>query len=169
MSNFVIFKDTIKTQIINIVNLSDIVVYESRGVQFIKLLRHEFYLEKKIQKKEEVAFLKNIQKAIDSGFVDFTDDKLYNFSFENNRGKDAGGVNSKHIDSDLKAEYKKEFDFYYQKMCEFIEVNKNLAFSAFMPKLSDFFAMVLSESEFNETPFDLREKFYEYLTDKFTL
>ena len=113
--------------------------------------------------------MRNIVKAIDDGFVDFTDDKLYDFSFENNRAKDAGGVNNKFIDSDLKAEYKKELDLYYQKMSEFIEVNKNLAFSAFMSKLSGFFANVLSESEFNDTPFELREKFYDYLTDKFTL
>lgn len=169
MSNFVIFKDEIQTQIINIANLLNINIYEKQNIQFVKLLRHEFYLEKKVQKKEEALFLKNIQKALQSGFVDFTDDKLYDFSFENQRAKDAGGVNNKFIDSDLKAEYKKELDFYYQKMLNLIIANNDLKFAEFMYAMSDFFANVLSESNFNETPFELREKFYDYLTDKFIL
>lgn len=131
--------------------------------------RIEFELKKPIQQKEQVFFLRNIIKAIDDGFVDFADDKLYDFSFENNRARDAGGWNNKYIDSDLKAEYKKEFDFYYQKMMNLIIENNDLKFAEFMYKMSDFFANVLSESRFNETPFELREKFYEYLTDKFNL
>lgn len=169
MNNFVIFKDAIQTQIINIANLLNINIYQKRDIQFVKLLRHEFYLEKKVQKRDEIAFLKNIQKALQNGFVDFTDDKLYDFSFENMRAKDAGGWNNKFIDSDLKAGYKKEFDLYYQKMLNLIIENNDLKFAEFMYKTSDFFANVLSESQFNETPFELREKFYDYLTDKFVL
>lgn len=175
MSNFVIFKDLEnkiecyqKSKIcviafLNFGNSDEIVIGGNKN------RRKTFKLKKQIQPKEQVFFLRNIIKAIDGGLVDFTDDKLYDFSFENQRAKDAGGVNSKFIDSDLKAEYKKEFDFYYQKMLNLIIANNDLKFAEFMYKMSDFFAKVLSESEFNETPFDLREKFYEYLTDKFTL
>ena len=174
MSNFVIFNSieqinsVVKKNKIEYSMLSDdlkeiaFVCYENNS-------RFEFELKRQIQPKEQVFFLKNIVKAIDSGFVDFTDNKLYDFSFENNRAKDAGGANSKFIDSDLKAEYKKEFDLYYQKMLNLIIANNDLKFAEFMYKMSDFFANVLSESEFNETPFELREKFYDYLTDKFTL
>ena len=132
MSNFVIFKDEIQTQIINIANLININIYEKQNIQFVKLLRHEFYLEKKVQKKEEALFLKNIQKALQSGFVDFTDDKLYDFSFENQRARDAGGVNSKFIDSDLKAEYKKEVSLYYKEMLDLINANYDFKFIDFM-------------------------------------
>lgn len=174
MSNFVIFKTLEgKTSLFNknkieyfmpSVDLKELalVYYENNS-------RIEFDLKKQIQPKEKIAFFKNLQKAIDDGLVDFTDDKLYDFSFENNHAKDAGGVNNKFIDSDLKAEYKKEFDLYYQKMMNLIIDNNDLKFAEFMYKMSDFFANVLSESEFNETPFELREKFYDYLTDKFNL
>lgn len=171
MSNFVIIKSIeYKPFGINRNDLSIVGFTSDKEVFFPTLANpHEFKLKKSIQPKEQVFFLRNIIKAINSGFVDFTDDKLYDFSFENSHAKNAGGVNSKFIDSDLKAEYKKEFDLYYQKMSEFIEANKNLAFSAFMPKLSEFFTMVSTRSKFKETAFELREKFYEYLTDKFTL
>lgn len=72
-------------------------------------------------------------------------------------------------DSDLKAEYKKEFDFYYQKMLNLIIANNDLKFAEFMHEMSDFFANCLSESKFNETPFELREKFFDYLTYNFVL
>ena len=170
MKNFVIFKELSSeiyaTNEMSFMNLSDTdltLLYMPNG----KMCDHK--LKKQIQPKEQVLFLRNIIKAINGGFVDFADDKLYDFSFENQRAKDAGGVNSKFIDSDLKAEYKKEFDFYYQKMLNLIIANNDLKFAEFMYKMSDFFANVLSESTFNETPFELREKFYDYLTDKFTL
>lgn len=170
MDNFVIFKELsgeiYATNEMSFINLSDAdltLLYMPNG----EMCDHK--LKKRIQPKEQVFFLRNIIKAIDSGFVDFADDKLYDFSFENQRAKDAGGVNSKFIDSDLKAEYKKEFDFYYQKMLNLIIANNELKFAEFMYAMSDFFANVLSESQFNETPFELREKFYDYLTDKFTL
>lgn len=171
MSNFVIIKSIeYKPFGINRNDLSIVGFTSDKEVFFPTLANpHEFKLKKPIQPKEQVFFLRNIIKAIDDGFVDFTDDKLYDFSFENQRARDAGGVNSKFIDSDLKAEYKKEFDFYYQKMLNLIIANNDLKFAEFMYKMSDFFAKVLSESEFNEMPFDLREKFYEYLTDKFNL
>lgn len=170
MNNFVIFKELsgeiYATSEITFINLSDMdltLLYMPNG----EMCDHK--LKKQIQPKEQIFFLQNIIKAIDSGFVDFTDDKLYDFSFENNHAKDAGGVNRKFIDSDLKAEYKKEFDLYYQKMLNLIIANNDLKFAEFMYKMSDFFANVLSESQFNETPFELREKFYDYLTDKFML
>lgn len=171
MSNFVIFKKLQGTTFaINEKDLSLIEFLSDNIIHFPSIASSNKYeLKKKIQPKEQVFFLRNIIKAIDDGFVDFTDDKLYDFSFENSHAKDAGGVNSKFIDSDLKAEYKKEFDFYYQKMLDLIIANNDLKFAEFMYKMSDFFAKVLSESEFNEMPFDLREKFYEYLTDKFCL
>lgn len=73
------------------------------------------------------------------------------------------------IDSVIKDFDKKEFDLHYQKMLNLIIEKNDLKFAEFMYKMSDFFANVLSESQFNETTFELREKFYEYLTDKFTL
>lgn len=170
MSDFVIFKELsgeiYATNEMSFINLSDAdltLLYMPNG----EMCDHK--LKRQIQPKEQVFFLRNIIKAIDSGFIDFTDDKLYDFSFENNHAKDAGGVNNKYIDSDLKVEYKKEFDLYYQKMLNLIIANNDLKFAEFMYKMSDFFANVLSESHFNETPFELREKFYDYLTDKFVL
>ena len=170
MSDFVIFKELsgeiYATNEMSFINLSDAdltLLYMPNG----EMCDHK--LKRQIQPKEQVFFLRNIIKAIDSGFIDFTDDKLYDFSFENNHAKDAGGVNNKYIDSDLKVEYKKELDFYYQKMLNLIIANNDLKFAEFMYKMSDFFANVLSESHFNETPFELREKFYDYLTDKFVL
>lgn len=174
MSNFVIFK-TLKggaslfnKNKIEYSMLSDdlkeiaFICYENKS-------RFEFELKRQIQPKEQALFLRNIIKAIDDGLVDFTDDKLYDFSFENMRAKDAGGWNNKFIDSDLKADYKKEFDLYYQEMLDLINANIALTFIDFMREMSNFFAMVLTRSKFNETPFELREKFYEYLTDKFNL
>ena len=174
MSNFVIFKNL--KGITSLFNKNKIEYFmASDDLKELALVfcennsRIEFGLKKQLQPKEKIAFFKNLQKAINDGFVDFTDDKLYDFSFENQRAKDAGGVNSKFIDSDLKAKYKKELDFYYQKMLNLIIANNDLKFAEFMYKMSDFFANVLSESHFNETPFELREKFYDYLTDKFVL
>lgn len=177
MSNFVIFKGTERNDAymvnLNQVYYMDFQLSGDRLDIFLDKKRKEFFScwVKKHAKRdnEKIALFKNIRKAIDDGFVDFTDDKLYDFSFENMRAMDAGGVNNKFIDSDLKAEYKKEFDFYYQKMLNLIIANNDLKFAEFMYAMSDFFASVLSDSEFNETPFELREKFYEYLTDKFNL
>lgn len=174
MSNFVIFK-TLKgiTSLFNKNKIEYSMVSDDfKEIAFVcyeNKSRLEFELKKQIQPKEQVFFLRNIIKAIDDGFVDFTDDKLYDFSFENQRERDAGGVNNKFIDSDLKAEYKKEFDLYYKQMLDLINAKYDLKFAEFMYAMSDFFAKVLSESEFNGTPFELREKFYEYLTDKFGL
>lgn len=174
MNNFVIFK-TLKG-ITSLFNKNKIEYFmPSDDLKELVLVCYKnnshikFGLKKQLQPKEKIVFFKNLQKAINGGFIDFTDDKLYDFSFENNRAKDAGGVNNKYIDSDLMAEYKKEFDLYYQKMLNLIIENNDLKFAEFMYKMSDFFANVLSESQFNETPFELREKFYDYLTYKFTL
>lgn len=171
MNNFVIFKQ-LNGEIFAILKKNILWIdfnTEKGKINIETTIGNDFNVKKQIQPKEQAFFLQNIIKAIDSGFVDFTDDKLYDFSFENNRAKNAGGTNSKFIDSDLKAEYKKEFDLYYQKMINLIIENNDLKFAEFMYKMSDFFANVLSESEFNETPFELREKFYDYLTDKFLL
>lgn len=177
MNNFVIFKGTEQNDAymvnLNQVCYMDFQLSGDRLDIFLDKKRKEFFscwIKKQVKSdREKIALFKNIKKAIDSGFVDFTDDKLYDFSFENMRAKDAGGVNNKYIDYDLKAEYKKEFDLYYQKMLNLIIENNDLKFAEFMYKMSDFFANVLSESQFNETPFELREKFYDYLTYKFTL
>ena len=171
MSNFVIFRQ-LNGEIFAIFKKNILWIdfdTEKVKINIVTNISNDFNLKKQIQPKEQVFFLRNIIKAIDGGFVDFADDKLYDFSFENNHAKDAGGVNSKFIDSDLKAKYKKELDFYYQKMLNLIIANNDLKFAEFMYKMSDFFANVLSESHFNETPFELREKFYDYLTDKFVL
>lgn len=171
MSNFVIFKQ-LNGEVYAVLKNSILWIdfdTEKTQINIVSNISSSFETKKQIQKKEQEFFLKNVIKAIDNGFVDFTDDSLYNFSFENNHQIENVGANGKYIDNDLKAEYKKEFDFYYQKMIDFVEVNKNLAFSAFLPKLSSFLATVLDESEFNETPFELREKFFDYLTDKFVL
>lgn len=171
MSNFVIFRQ-LNGEIFAIFKKNILWIdfdTEKEKINIVTNISNDFNLKKQIQPKEQVFFLRNIIKAIDGGFVDFADDKLYDFSFENQRAKDAGGVNSKFIDSDLKAKYKKELDFYYQKMLNLIIANNDLKFAEFMYKMSDFFANVLSESHFNETPFELREKFYDYLTDKFVL
>ena len=119
MSNFVIIKSIeYKPFGINRNDLSIVGFTSDKEVFFPTLANpHEFKLKKPIQPKEQVFLLRNIIKAIDGGLVDFTDDKLYDFSFENQRARDAGGWNNKFIDSDLKAEYKKKSLIFIIKKC----------------------------------------------------